>query len=104
VVLAVYVAFPVLREAPNLEAWWQFATFTLNPYSLYLSHTIAMHVVHTWIAPALPLQGLALFSVYATVILAAGAALHNLVERPGLRMRDRLGRSPRAIEAGSMPA
>ena len=73
-------------------------------YSLYLSHKIAMHAVHTWIAPALPLQGPALFPVHAAVILAVGAALHYLVERPGLRMRDRLARSPRTAEAGSMPA
>ncbi|KQV92249.1 acyltransferase [Pelomonas sp. Root1237] len=73
-------------------------------YSLYLSHKIAMHVVHVWIAPALPLQGPALFPVYAVVILAVGAALHYLVEKPGLQLRDRLARSPRAVEAGSMPA
>jgi len=30
VVLALYVCFPVLREAPGLQAWWQFATFTMN--------------------------------------------------------------------------
>nr|WP_316640866.1 acyltransferase [uncultured Roseateles sp.] len=30
VVLALYVFFPALREAPGLEAWWQFATFTVN--------------------------------------------------------------------------
>lgn len=73
-------------------------------YSLYLSHKLAMHAVQTWIAPALPLQGLALFPVYAVVILAVGAALHYLVEKPGLQLRDRLARSPRAVEAGSMPA
>ncbi|MBV8035127.1 acyltransferase [Roseateles sp.] len=73
-------------------------------YSLYLSHKIAMHAVHAWIAPALPLQGPALFPVYAAAILAVGAALHHLVEQPGLRLRDRLARSPRAVPAGSMPA
>jgi len=30
VVLALYVFFPALREAPGLAPWWQFATFTLN--------------------------------------------------------------------------
>lgn len=30
VVLALYQFFPALREAPGLEAWWQFATFTVN--------------------------------------------------------------------------
>ena len=30
VVLAVYVAFPMLREAPGLQPVWQFLSFTLN--------------------------------------------------------------------------
>ena len=30
VVLTLYVCFPSLREAPGLQAWWQFATFTMN--------------------------------------------------------------------------
>lgn len=58
-------------------------------YSLYLSHKLVMHAVHTWLAPQLPVQGLALFAVHAVAILAAGAVLHHAVERPGLRLRDR---------------
>lgn len=65
-------------------------------YSLYLSHKLAMHAVQTWIAPALPWQGAALFPVYAGVILAVGAALHYAVELPGLRLRERLLPAPRA--------
>jgi peptidoglycan/LPS O-acetylase OafA/YrhL len=34
--------------------------------------------------------------VYAAVILAVGALLHYGVERPGLALRDRLARRPRA--------
>jgi len=30
VVLALYVFAPPLREAPGLQPWWQFATFTMN--------------------------------------------------------------------------
>jgi peptidoglycan/LPS O-acetylase OafA/YrhL len=67
-------------------------------YSLYLSHKLAMHAVHEWLAPRLPVQGLALFAVYAAVILGVGAALHYGVERPCLRLRDRLARRP-AVEA-----
>lgn len=59
-------------------------------YSLYLSHKLAMHAVDSWLAPLLPWQGLALFGVHALAILATGAALHYLVERPGLRLRDRI--------------
>ncbi len=60
-------------------------------YSLYLSHKLVMHAVHEWLAPHLELQGLPLFAVYAVAILLVGAALHYLVEKPGLRLRDRLG-------------
>ncbi|MDR7295099.1 peptidoglycan/LPS O-acetylase OafA/YrhL [Pelomonas aquatica] len=58
-------------------------------YSLYLSHKLAMHAVHEWLAPMLPVQGLALFAVYAAAIVLVGAALHHAVERPCLRLRDR---------------
>lgn len=30
VVLALYTSFPSLREAPGMQPWWQFATFTMN--------------------------------------------------------------------------
>ena len=30
VVLMLYACFPTLRESPGLQAWWQFATFTMN--------------------------------------------------------------------------
>jgi peptidoglycan/LPS O-acetylase OafA/YrhL len=65
-------------------------------YSLYLSHKLVMHAVQTWLVPVLPVQGLALFAVYATAILLVGAALHYGVERPCLRLRDRLAAQPQA--------
>jgi peptidoglycan/LPS O-acetylase OafA/YrhL len=68
-------------------------------YSLYLSHKLVMHAVHAQLAPVLALQGLALFAVYALAILAVGAALHYLVERPGLHLRDRLARRPATLPA-----
>lgn len=70
-------------------------------YSLYLSHKLVMHAVHEWLAPVLPLQGLALFPVYAMAILAVGATLHYLVERPCLLLRDRLEKRPAAGAAGA---
>lgn len=64
-------------------------------YSLYLSHKIAMHLVHEMLAPVLSqrVQGLSLFSIYALAVLALGAALHYLVELPFLRWRDHRARS-----------
>jgi len=55
----------------------------------------------------LPLQGLALFPIYAAAILLTGAALHYAVERPGLRLRDRIGvgfRRPGSDAAARQPA
>jgi Predicted acyltransferases len=44
VVLALYVWFPVLREVPGLQPWWQFATFTLN----LLADTRNQAFSHAW--------------------------------------------------------
>lgn len=64
-------------------------------YSLYLSHKIAMHLVHEMLVPVLPawVPGLALFAVYALAVVALGAALHYSVERPFLRWRDHRAQS-----------
>jgi peptidoglycan/LPS O-acetylase OafA/YrhL len=58
-------------------------------YSLYLSHKIAFHVVHSELAPSIQGSRALLFLTYATATLLLGAALHYLVERPFLRWRDR---------------
>jgi peptidoglycan/LPS O-acetylase OafA/YrhL len=43
VVLALYQCFPALREAPGLEPWWMFATFTLNLLIDYGHNTAFSH-------------------------------------------------------------
>ena len=43
VVLALYVAFPALREAPGLEPWWKFASFTLNLSIDYANNAAFSH-------------------------------------------------------------
>jgi peptidoglycan/LPS O-acetylase OafA/YrhL len=58
-------------------------------YSLYLSHKLAMHAVHEWLATVSALPGSVVFILYAAAILCAGAMLHYAVERPFLRWRDR---------------
>jgi peptidoglycan/LPS O-acetylase OafA/YrhL len=45
VVLAAYVMFPVLREAPGLEDAWQFASFTLN---LFIDYGRDQAFSHAW--------------------------------------------------------
>lgn len=68
-------------------------------YSLYLSHKMAMHLVHEMLVPLLPqqVQGLTLFTIYALAVLALGSALYYLVELPFLRWRDHRARSRSAI-------
>ena len=58
-------------------------------YSLYLSHKIAFHVVQTSFGVSLQGRGMLAFAMYAAAVLLLGAALHYLVERPFLRLRER---------------
>lgn len=57
-------------------------------YSLYLSHKLVMHGVDAAIDGRV--HGIAAFTLYALAILATGALLHYVVERPGLRLRSRV--------------
>lgn len=59
-------------------------------YSLYLSHKIALLGVTRLLGSALQDAPLLRFLLHAVALLALAAALHYLVERPGLRWRDRL--------------
>lgn len=43
VVLALYLALPGFREAPGMEPWWKFATFTLNMDIDYANHAAFSH-------------------------------------------------------------
>jgi peptidoglycan/LPS O-acetylase OafA/YrhL len=45
VVLALYAFFPALREAPGLQPWWQFATFTMN---LLIDYDRNQAFSHAW--------------------------------------------------------
>ncbi|MFG6466449.1 acyltransferase family protein [Roseateles sp. BYS87W] len=91
--LSAGLACLVLAAAsPRLPAVPGMAWLAGLSYSLYLSHKLALHAVHTWVAPALGWQGLAMVPVYALAIAALGAALHYGVERPGLLLRDRVRR------------
>lgn len=58
-------------------------------YSLYLSHKVALHLVHVWLAPSLQGSRVPLFATYTLAVLLLGALLHYAVERPFLRWRDR---------------
>jgi peptidoglycan/LPS O-acetylase OafA/YrhL len=73
-------------------------------YSLYLSNKIVFHAVQGMMrdAPA-QIQGAALL-VGLLAALAAGAVLYWLVERPFLRLRDRLRGPPRGSVQSPPPA
>jgi len=58
-------------------------------YSLYLVHKAMYHLVQQQLGPWLEGRGLLAFLVYGAAALAAAAALHYAVERPGLRWRSR---------------
>ncbi|MGI4746106.1 MAG: acyltransferase family protein [Janthinobacterium lividum] len=64
-------------------------------YSLYLSHKIVFHTVADGAIPTLGhAPGIALATALACALLA-GCALYLLVERPFLKLRDRVGRGVR---------
>jgi peptidoglycan/LPS O-acetylase OafA/YrhL len=66
----------------------------LISYSLYLDHKLVFHAVQTWLAGHPAIHGVAAFALYAACTLAGGALLHYAVERPFLRLRDRLQQRP----------
>ena len=37
-VLLIYLLWPAFREAPGMEPWWKFVTFTMNLNIDYLEH------------------------------------------------------------------
>jgi peptidoglycan/LPS O-acetylase OafA/YrhL len=59
-------------------------------YSLYLIHKPIYGLVQTHLGAALQGQPYLAFIVYGAASLLAAAALHLLVERPGMRLRGRL--------------
>lgn len=59
-------------------------------YSLYLVHKAMFHVVDEAFGEALAGRGVVAFAVYGAAALAAAALLHYGVERPFLRLRDRM--------------
>jgi peptidoglycan/LPS O-acetylase OafA/YrhL len=59
-------------------------------YSLYLVHKAVFHLVEAAWGPALEGRGVVAFCVYGAAAMLAGAALYYAVERPFLRLRERM--------------
>ncbi len=101
VVLALYLLFPWFREAPGLESWWKFPTFTLN---LLIDYHQNQAFSHAWslcieehfyllfpllaslLAPRLSVHGfvvLMLACVAGGIALRTGIWLHDDLADPG---------------------
>ena len=59
-------------------------------YSLYLVHKPIYHITQALYGEVLSRNGLLAFCAYTAASLSGAALLHYLVERPGLKLRDRL--------------
>jgi len=70
-------------------------------YSLYLVHKGVFHLVETAWGPALEGRGVVAFCAYGIAALLAGAALHYAVERPFLRLRERMPGSKRTMDVAA---
>lgn len=63
-------------------------------YSLYLSHKAAIHMLQAWAGPTLAPHPLLSFLAYSAAVLIVGGGLYLAIERPFLRLRDRLVKRP----------
>ena len=59
-------------------------------FSLYLTHKAVFHVLHTVVGERLDESNALAFCIYTGTALSTGAMLYIAVERPGLRLRERL--------------
>lgn len=61
-------------------------------FSLYLTNKMSYHLVRTYLGASLPDSNLGLLGAHLAAALGLGTLLYLAVERPGLRLRDRLYR------------
>lgn len=105
-VLALYLAWPGVRESPGMEPWWKFLSFTLNLSIDYGRNTAFSHAwslcVEEHFYWVFPLMAVALhrrlsvrgFLVFCAAVVAAGVALragawwHGMQVDPGMDRRN----------------
>lgn len=64
------------------------AWFAAASYSLYLSHKMVYRELHAQFAPWIDGHGFGTALIYILAILAVGAILHYVIERPFLKLRE----------------
>lgn len=69
------------------------ASIAAMAFSLYLTHKAVYHTIRTYLGPYLPDSNLFELGVYIGAALAVGTLLYLTVERPGMRLRDRIMKS-----------
>jgi len=74
------------------------ASLAALAYSLYLVHKPVYWAMHDWLGPEV-LRGWTGLALYLLPVFAAAIVLHLLVERPFLRLRDRVMARPVTAEA-----
>lgn len=91
VVLACYLLIPGFREAPRMEEWWQFVTFTLNllieyPKNQAFSHAWSLCIEEHFylVFPLLAVVLVPRLSVRRFVALLVACVLAGLVLRVGI--------------------
>jgi peptidoglycan/LPS O-acetylase OafA/YrhL len=103
VVLVLYAGFPALREAPGLQPWWQFATFTVNLLIDYgrnpaFSHAWSLCVEEHFylVFPLLALLFARRIGVRGFAWLVAGIVVAGVVLRTGGWGHDAAAEAPGA--------
>lgn len=79
-------------------------TIATLAFSLYLTHKSAYHLVREHLGMLTGGGNLAALATYGAATLLCAALLYLLVERPGLRLRDRLLRRGRRAPAAALTA
>lgn len=105
-VLLIYLLWPAFREAPGMEPWWKFVTFTMNLSIDYLQNTAFSHAWSLcveehfyWVFPLLAVwltrrpaiwkfAGLAALLVLIGIAARSAAWLHNAAIDPQMDARN----------------
>lgn len=72
-------------------------------FSLYLTHKLVYHTIQERFGDVLGHEGVLVFCIYNGAALVTAAVLYLVVERSGLRLRDRVGKRARGGAGAGLP-